>query len=557
MNEGTPLTQGENDPSKNRGHFKSKFGMVVSCIGCMVGAGNIWRFPRIAANNTGSGGALQFLLVWVLFLFLWSIPMLVIEYAAGRYCKSAPIGIFKTLVGPKNIWLGVWAAAVSTAIGCYYSVLCSWCLYYLYHCIVYPLPTTEAQSYDIFQSYAQESHWVLLPHAMATTLSGVTILWGVKTIEKVNSVIVPIFILLLVFSFIWSLTLPHASLGLKFLFSADWSLLKDPAMWIDAASQNAFDTGAGWGLMTSYAAFTTQDNGIIKLSTVIPSCNNLISLMSAMTTFATVFSVETSAGANQTEIVDIIQNSGPANTGLTFVWIPILYSTITGGKILAIFFFLALSLALLSTEISILELAVKSCEDLAGFKRIIIVPIVCAVTFLIGTGSALNTKYLVNQDYVWSYALLLSGFTLIYLVYRFGSGKFRSILINEYSNNDWYLPVLWEWMVKYIAPIEVSLLLGWFAIAEILKKNEWYNVAGDTLMSCLVQWTIVICLSILVNYIYIKFQKTPSTPAYDRMASDSTSMEPTAAGKENGPDHEMLETSQNGITAGGPYVPTN
>ncbi|XP_077990757.1 putative sodium-dependent transporter HI_0736 [Glandiceps talaboti] len=494
--------------------------MVVSFIGCMVGAGNIWRFPRIAANNSGDAGALQFILVWILFLFLWSLPMLVIEYAVGRYCKCSPVGFFKSLVGPYTVWMGGWIAAVSTAIGCYYAVLCSWCFYYLYFCIVHTLPNNEADSYAVFQSFAEESHWVLIPQCVIVMLSGVTVLWGVKTIEKVNAVIVPLFLILLVFTFIWSLTLPHASKGLKFLFTPDWGRLATPQIWIDAASQNAFDTGAGWGLMTSYAAFMTKDNAILKLSLAIPLGNNLISLMSGMMTFATVFSVETSAGLNQTEIVNILQSSGPANTGLTFIWMPILYSTIKGGKVLAIIFFLALSLALFSTEIAILELSLKSIEDL-GVKRKYIVPPLCAVVFLIGVGSAVKIDYLVNQDLVWSYALLLSGMSFIYMVYRYGSNKLRSELINEYSTSDWYLPKIWEWMIKFIAPLEVALLLGWFTVDQIVYNSEWYKVNGDNLMSCIVQWTAVIILTVLFNIIYVKYlmPSTP-TPAYGNMMSD-------------------------------------
>ncbi|XP_002736219.2 putative sodium-dependent transporter HI_0736 [Saccoglossus kowalevskii] len=533
MGETTPLQNSiqvddntdDDDSGPKRGNFKSRFGMVVSCMGCMVGAGNIWRFPRIAANNSGDNGSLQFILAWLLFLFIWSIPMLVIEYASGRYCKCSPVRIFNNLLSSKNIWLGGWIAAVSTAIACYYAVLCAWCFYYLCYCTVNPLPTTEEESLDIFVSFVGETVWALLPQAIAIILAGLAVMWGVKTIERVNSVIVPIFLLLLLFTFIWAMTLPGAELGLKFLFSPDWELLADPQLWIDAASQNAFDTGAGWGLMTSYAAFTTEKTGIIKMSVIIPSFNNLISLMSAMMTFATVFAVESEAGLNKTEIVDILQNSGPANTGLTFIWMPILYSTITGGKILAIAFFLALSLALLSTEIAMIELAVKTLEDL-GVKRFIAVPSTCVLIYVLGIGSAVNINYLVNQDLVWSYALLLSGIAFIYLVWRYGSSKFRSILINDFSTNDWHLPKLWEWIIKFLAPIEVAALLVWFALDQIHNNPDWYRVTSDGLLSCVVQWTLVAVLVIIFNVIYIK-KKGPMTataPSYDKLANNITSL---------------------------------
>ena len=38
---------------KKRGTFSSKMGFVLAAAGSAVGLGNLWRFPYLAALNTG------------------------------------------------------------------------------------------------------------------------------------------------------------------------------------------------------------------------------------------------------------------------------------------------------------------------------------------------------------------------------------------------------------------------------------------------------------------------------------------------------------------------
>ncbi|XP_035659086.1 sodium- and chloride-dependent betaine transporter-like [Branchiostoma floridae] len=93
-------TTSESHPDTDRtGRFSSKLGLIISCVGCAVGTGNLWRFPRILANNSGEKGCLQFLLVWLVFLFLWSMQIIIMEYAIGRFTRRAPPMAFHNLLG--------------------------------------------------------------------------------------------------------------------------------------------------------------------------------------------------------------------------------------------------------------------------------------------------------------------------------------------------------------------------------------------------------------------------------------------------------------------------
>jgi SNF family Na+-dependent transporter len=96
--------------------FKSKLGLVLSCLGCVVGTGNIWRYPRIVANNSGDQGGLTFILLWFIGLWVWSVPILLVEYAVGRYTRKTVVQVFRYMVGPYAQWMGGFVAMVVLGI---------------------------------------------------------------------------------------------------------------------------------------------------------------------------------------------------------------------------------------------------------------------------------------------------------------------------------------------------------------------------------------------------------------------------------------------------------
>jgi NSS family neurotransmitter:Na+ symporter len=100
------------DASVNQ-RFSSRLGLLLSALGIAVGTGNIWRFPRIVAQCGGEEGAGAFLIAWVIFLFLWSIPLIIAEYAMGRKYRTGVVGTFKKFVGRKFTWMGAFVSGES------------------------------------------------------------------------------------------------------------------------------------------------------------------------------------------------------------------------------------------------------------------------------------------------------------------------------------------------------------------------------------------------------------------------------------------------------------
>ena len=109
--------------------FSSNFGFLLSALGIAIGTGNIWRFPRIVAQNGGDSGAGAFLIAWVVFLLIWSLPLIIAEYGLGLKSRKGVVGTFIKVAGEKFAWMGAFVAFVATAITFFYSVVVGWCVY--------------------------------------------------------------------------------------------------------------------------------------------------------------------------------------------------------------------------------------------------------------------------------------------------------------------------------------------------------------------------------------------------------------------------------------------
>ncbi|XP_041361795.1 uncharacterized sodium-dependent transporter YocR-like [Gigantopelta aegis] len=438
------------------------------------------------------------------------MPLLLIEYGTGRFTQKAVVGSFRWFLGNKFAWCGAWVTFVTFMISSYYSVVLGWCFYYVVHCSVYDLPADKDESSKIFNDFAKDSWWPILTHFIAVAVAGLSVFKGVKTIEKVNLFLVPLLLLIILFTFSWSLTRSYADYGIKYLFTPNWTSFGDPRVWVDALSQNAFDTGAGAGLMVPYSSFMTRDNGIVRYATMIPATNNLISLISGIMIFSTVFStlITSDKPTSRAQIVATLKDSGPGSTGLTFIWIPVLFSTIgTLGRVLSILFFLCLSMAGITSLISNMELVSHTLYDF-GLSRKYSTPLTVLMMFLIGLMSAINLDILTNQDFVWGFALVINGMMFLCMVIVFGAEKFRRDVINSYSVDDWTLPPVWKWIVKFLAPIEAVALIVWWAIDVISSEKStgemWYDFGKETFLITITQWFGAMIILILINVVVVR-----------------------------------------------------
>jgi len=465
--------------------FTSRWGLLLAALGMAIGCGNVWRFPRMAFSYGGAA----FLIPWIIFLFLWSIPLLIIEFAMGRESRKGTIGSFGTFMGEKYCWMGAFVGFCSMGIMFYYTVVMGWCIKYFFRGIIAGPLGQESQKYwQLFNS----SYQPIIFHFISISIGAYIIYLGVvKGIEKANRFLIPSLFFLLIIAVIRSLTLPGAVKGLNFLFSPQWRMLLDHKVWLQALTQSAWSTGAGWGLLLTYAVYMKKREDIVLNSFIVGFGDYTASLIAALAIIPTAFALLSQADAEAAMQSD--------NLGLTFIWIPRLFNHMPAGAFFMSLFFLALTFAALSSLISMIELATRIFMD-AGLVRRRAIIFVASGAFLLGIPSAVSLGFFHNQDWVWSIGLMINGMFFALAAIKYGVSRFRNSLVNV-EGNDVRLGKWWEIVVSFIIILEFGgMLVWWFYQAVINNPGSWWNpFETSSLGTCIFQWSIMLILFIILN----------------------------------------------------------
>ena len=471
---------------KENQRFSSRWGTMLVMLGMAVGTGNIWRFPRVAANNGGG----SFLFAWAVFLLLWSVPLILVEFAMGRETRRGPVGAFARLLGRGSAWMGAWVAFTATAIMFYYSVVMGWTIRYLWGSLTSGIPMTSPEAATVFWEGYAGSGAAVLTHGIAMGLGVAVVAFGVRGIEKAARILIPTLFVLVIVLAVRAITLPGAEKGLAFLFTPEWSDLLSARIWLEALTQNAWDTGAGWGLITAYAVYLRNEEDTTLNAFVLGFGNNSVSLLAGIMVLCTAFAI-------MPEAADTIVGAG--NEGLTFIWVPQLFARMPAGNLFMILFFLALVFAAWSSLIAMIELASRVLIDF-GLSRGRAIQIVAVAGFLFGVPSALSMEFFRNQDWVWSVGLMLSGLFFAIGVLRYGVNSFRTRLVNR-EGSDIMIGRWWCAVMVFVAMEAIVLMFWWLSqavdldnLAATLTPFSSFNVG-----TVLVQGGVVIAVLLATN----------------------------------------------------------
>lgn len=382
------------------GNFKSTVGFVLACVGSAVGMGNIWMFPY----RLGQYGGAAFLIPYLIFIALFGLVGLSAEFALGRMAKTGTLGAYaycwKNKFGKYIGWLPL-LGSLGIAIG--YSVILGWVFSSIQGVLTNELLTNDIPAFftNMTQSFSNvPCHFLVLFVTCLLLFTSAT-----NAIEKVNKVLMPAFFILFIILAIRVSLFNGAIEGYKFLFVPKWEYLLNKETWIMAMGQAFFSlsiTGSG---MIVYGAYLKDDVDIPKASMQTAIFDTIAAMLAALAIMPAVFSFG----------IDPV--SGPS---LMFLTLPEVFKQMPLGNFFALFFFISVAFAGITSLINMLEAVCESWQNRFHISRKKAVLLCGIITFIISVcienGDIVGKWMDVVTIYIIPFAALLGAITIYYIL---------------------------------------------------------------------------------------------------------------------------------------------
>lgn len=441
--------------------FASKAGMIAATVGSAVGLGNIWRFPA----EVQQGGGAAFLLVYIACVLILGIPVMVAEFSLGRAGGSDAVTSFKNLGAKKPWWfVGGLAVLASYMILCFYMVVAGWAVEYLWTSIsgsLYDIPdgSSLTQHFTAVMNEATATPWrpitftvIIILLNLGVLLAGVT-----KGIERLSNILMPMLVVILLILLYVSLTLPNASAGLEFFLRPDFSSIT-PTTLLNALGQAFFSLSLGMGILVTYSSYFPEDAKLMRTSVTVSLLDMLVAVMMGLIIFPAV----TSFGLVGEEL---------QGATLVFVTLPEVFARMQFTWIWSVLFFLLLTVAALTSTISIAEVSVAFVRDRIGIRRryaclIVLLPLIvfsslCSLSLTPDNSLTIAGMPLFGfLDAVATNIFLPLGSILLCVFVGWIAPK--SLLRNQMNNNGTIRSRLFGpclFAIRFIAPLLIFMVL--------------------------------------------------------------------------------------------------
>lgn len=337
--------------------FKSTFGFLMAAVGSAVGLGNIWGFP----HKMGSNGGFAFLLVYLILGVLCGYIVMVSELSIGRKTGKGAIDTYKMLTR-RFKWLGWMATAAPFLILSFYCALGGYCLKYIVlnfgNLVGAEFGTNGLSGGAVFETFMLNQTEGVVFGLVFLLLTMLIVMGGVSGgIEKFCSVGMPALAVMLLIIIIRSCTLPGAVEGLKFMFVPNFEPLKENFLGVlaTAGGQMFFSLSLGMGVMITYGSYLDKEKDITKNALVIVIFDTLVALMAGLAVLPAAFALDPEG-----------KIGGPS---LLFVTLQNVFDNMgTIGAVFGLIFYVLVTLAAITSSISLLEVIVTHFCDRAKEK---------------------------------------------------------------------------------------------------------------------------------------------------------------------------------------------
>ena len=347
-----------------RGQFSSRLAFILAASGSAVGLGNIWGFPSKAAEN--GGGA--FLLMYLFLAFLLAYPALMAELTLGRYGRSNMVSTLDSITSglvQKRLGqlTGIMGVITATMILCFYSIIAGWMMAHTLASITQTLKMEKIAEWLVTFSL-----WRNICFSTAfISLTLLVISAGVeKGIEIWSKRLMPCLLLLLLGLIVYVLLQPGAEEGLKIFLVPDFTQLANPQLILSALGQAFFSLSLGVGTMLIYGSYIRSDENLPVAGALVTVSDTGVAVLAGMLIIPALFAAQHLGADIYTETGRLI--SGP---DLIFHALPALFEGMgEAGALVAIAFFTLMSIAALTSSISMLEVPVSWAIETQKISRL-------------------------------------------------------------------------------------------------------------------------------------------------------------------------------------------
>lgn len=426
-----------------------KWTFVLAAAGSAVGLGNIWGF----SYKVGEAGGSAFVLIYLGCILVVGLPIMMAEILIGRYSQHSPVSAMKKAAldsGKSSYWQTVgWTGLFSgVLILSFYSVLAGICINYIG---ISAIPNTEISSFEQYALVTGSQERLFFWHSIFIGLNIAIIASGViDGIERMVRLLMPMLFILMIVMLINAIINGDFIAGLAYLFTPDFSKVSSETF-LSAMGQAFFSLSLGMGSIMCYGSYMRKSEDIFQTSLTVAGLDTLIAILAGLAIFPMIFAygMEPQQG-----------------TGLVFKSLLTIFIEMPLGNFIGPAFFLLLSIAALSSAISLLEPSVAYFEEKKIVSRTSAAFILGLIIWIAGIGSVLSLNdwesvfFLGERNFMDSIIYLTFNILMPLggmLVAIFAGWFFKpQLAMEELSSSHKNIFRTWRFFIKFISPVLVA-----------------------------------------------------------------------------------------------------